>query len=48
MNQTWLDRKLTKIERKKNISAAKSNELQQFGMTVHALNFNDAAHWVWT
>ncbi len=48
MNQTWLDRKLAKIERKKNIGAAKSKELQQFGMTVHALNFNDAAHWVWT
>ncbi len=48
MNQTWLDRKMGKIKRKKYIDAAKSKELQQFGMTVHGLNFNDAAHWAWT
>ncbi|MFY8015509.1 MAG: glycosyltransferase family 2 protein [Limnohabitans sp.] len=48
MNQTWLDRKMGKIKRKKNIDAAKSKELHQFGMTVHGLNFNGAAHWAWT
>ncbi len=48
MHQTWLERKLAKIEKKKHIESAKSKELQQFGMTVHALNFNEAERWDWT
>jgi GT2 family glycosyltransferase len=48
MHQTWLERKLAKIEKKKHIELTKSKELQQFGMTVHALNFDEAERWVWT
>ncbi len=48
MHQTWLERKLAKIEKKKHIESANSKELQQFGMTVHALNFNEAERWDWT
>ncbi len=47
MHQTWLQRKLAKIEKKTLLDSSKSKELQQFGMTVHALNFNEAERWVW-
>lgn len=48
MHQTWLQRKLAKLDKKKLILASKQKELQQFDMTVHALNFKGSEQWVWS
>ncbi|MCF6253002.1 MAG: glycosyltransferase [Methylococcaceae bacterium] len=45
LQQSWLERKLKKIKRKKQESSWRSKELHQFGMTIHGLRINNNFDW---
>ncbi len=47
MNQNWITRKINKSKRQKNQLTARTYELKNFNMTVHALNRNGASQWIW-
>ncbi len=47
MNQNWITRKLNKSKRQKNQLTARTYELKNFNMTVHALNRNGGSQWIW-
>ncbi len=47
MHQTWLQRKMAKLEKKKRLNVSRQKELQKFDMTVHVLNDKGAEQWLW-
>ena len=46
LHQSWLTRKLKKIQRKKQEKAWMSDELSRFGMTIHGGRAQGVFHWV--
>ncbi len=46
LKQSWLERKLSKIKRSRQIDAWRSQELAQYGMTMHGLRQDGQFVWV--
>jgi GT2 family glycosyltransferase len=46
LNQSWLERKLTKVNRKKQEKLWRGDELEQYNMTMHGLRVNGAFEWL--
>ena len=45
LQQSWLQRKINKFYRKRNLQKWHETELTQFGMTMHGLRINNAFDW---
>ena len=46
LNQSWIERKLAKIQSKKNQSKASQDEVKKYGMSVHGLRKNHGFVWI--
>jgi len=46
LNQSWLERKLNKIQRKKQEKSWRLNEVNQFGMSIHGLRESGNFRWI--
>jgi hypothetical protein len=46
LNQSWVQRKLAKIQAKKHQSQSCQDEVKKYGMSVHGLRKNQAFEWI--
>jgi hypothetical protein len=46
LNQSWIQRKLAKIQAKKHQAEARRNEVKEHGMSIHGLRKNNAFEWI--
>jgi hypothetical protein len=46
LNQSWMQRKLVKIQAKKHQSQSSRNEVQEYGMSIHGLRKNNTFEWI--
>jgi hypothetical protein len=46
LNQSWLERKIGKIRRKKQERIWRNEEISQFGISMHGIRENNAFKWL--
>jgi GT2 family glycosyltransferase len=46
LNQSWLERKLLKAQRKKQEKQWKDSEISQYGISIHGVRENNAFRWI--
>jgi len=46
LNQSWIERKLKKVQRKKQEAHWRNNEVETYGMSIHGLRENGEFRWI--
>ena len=46
LNQSWLERKIIKVNRKKQEKAWRDSEMQNYGMSIHGLREDKKFRWI--